>query len=250
MHWDDDAIIIATQKYSEQDLIVKAFSYHQGLYSGIVKSNSKNLAIYQQGNIVSISWKARLPEHLGYFRAELNEAIYPFFYHDQLRITALSSICSLIAASLVERTPEEQFYLRLYDFLHNLKNGVTILQWLKKYVLLELSLLATLGFGLDLSECVATGSKDNLKYISPKSAKAVSHEAGLAYHDLLFPLPGFLLDHEADISTESLIKLLEMNAYFLNKHYFNTPYLKLPRERTRLVELIGNNAIDLVPSFR
>ena len=38
----------------------------------------------------------------------------------------------------------------------------------------ELALLAELGFGLDLEQCAATGSRDGLAYVSPKSGGAVS----------------------------------------------------------------------------
>ena len=42
----------------------------------------------------------------------------------------------------------------------------------------ELQLLAELGFGLDLTQCAATGASDDLIYVSPKSGRAVSRAAG------------------------------------------------------------------------
>ena len=56
----------------------------------------------------------------------------------------------------------------------------------------ELLLLDELGFGLDLESCAATGSRDDLVYVSPKSGRAVSRAAGEPYRDRLLPLPGFL----------------------------------------------------------
>ena len=47
-------------------------------------------------------------------------------------------------------------------------------------------LLADLGFGLDLSSCAATGTRENLAYVSPRSGRAVSAEAGKPYLDRLF----------------------------------------------------------------
>ena len=49
----------------------------------------------------------------------------------------------------------------------------------------ELALLAELGFGLDLSACVATGSVEDLAYVSPRSGRAVSREAAAPYADKL-----------------------------------------------------------------
>ena len=46
--------------------------------------------------------------------------------------------------------------------------------------MLELAagLLQDLGFGLDLSKCAATGALDDLVYVSPRTGRAVSREAG------------------------------------------------------------------------
>ena len=46
-----------------------------------------------------------------------------------------------------------------YDFEH----------WAPLYVRWEAGLLNELGFGLDLSQCAATGDLDDLIYVSPKS---------------------------------------------------------------------------------
>jgi len=52
--------------------------------------------------------------------------------------------------------------------------------------------LAQLGFGLDLSECAATGAREDLVYVSPRTGRAVSAQAGAPYADRLLPLPPFL----------------------------------------------------------
>ncbi|TIO98950.1 MAG: DNA repair protein RecO, partial [Mesorhizobium sp.] len=56
----------------------------------------------------------------------------------------------------------------------------------------ELLILDELGFGLDLSQCAATGSRQDLAYVSPKSGRAVSRAAGAAWHDKMLALPAFL----------------------------------------------------------
>src|SRR5215510_14675924 len=50
-------------------------------------------------------------------------------------------------------------------------------------------LLAELGFGLDLSECAATGIDADLANVSPRSGRAVSRDAGKPYCDRLLNLP-------------------------------------------------------------
>ena len=56
----------------------------------------------------------------------------------------------------------------------------------------ELALLDELGFGLDLKQCAATGSNDQLIYVSPRTGRAVSASAGEPYRDRLLSLPEFL----------------------------------------------------------
>ena len=60
--------------------------------------------------------------------------------------------------------------------------------------LLELLLLAELGFGLDLTRCAATGDATDLAFVSPRSAAAVSRVGAVGYESLLLPLPPFLLE--------------------------------------------------------
>ncbi|MDB5737472.1 MAG: repair protein RecO, partial [Sphingomonas bacterium] len=65
--------------------------------------------------------------------------------------------------------------------------------WAGALVRYEMLLLSELGFGLDLSACVATGETADLAWVSPKSGQAVSRAAGAPYADRLLPLPPFLL---------------------------------------------------------
>ena len=45
----------------------------------------------------------------------------------------------------------------------------------------ELHMLSELGFGLELDSCAVTGTCDELIYVSPKSGRAVSRQAGVRH---------------------------------------------------------------------
>ena len=45
-----------------------------------------------------------------------------------------------------------------------------------------------MGYGIDLTECVLSGAKDSLKWVSPKSGKAVGLEAGKDWSEKLLKL--------------------------------------------------------------
>ena len=57
----------------------------------------------------------------------------------------------------------------------------------------EMHLLNELGFGLELDACAVTGTHEELIYVSPKSGRAVSRQAGAPWRDKLLRLPAFLM---------------------------------------------------------
>jgi len=94
--------------------------------------------------------------------------------------------------------------------------------WGPLFVRWELGVLTELGYGLDLTECAATGSTEDLIYVSPKSGRAVSKNAGAVYHDKMLRLPGFLrrmdcaVDDTASIFSQ-VCDGLTLSGFFLNK---------------------------------
>jgi len=85
----------------------------------------------------------------------------------------------------------------------------------------ELAMLTELGFGLDLSNCAATGETTDLIYVSPKSGGAVSRGAGEPYRDRLLRLPPFLREGEAGSngwSDQDLQDGFRLTGMFLLRH--------------------------------
>jgi DNA repair protein RecO (recombination protein O) len=240
MQWHDQAIIVGLHKYNENSALVKALTAEHGLCSGMVKISSKSASVYLVGNLVEISWSARLPEHLGSFRAELLKSVYSVIYNDKLRILALGSMCELVSASLTEKNKESEVFEEMMNFISALRNDKDIL---KHYALLEFALLYAMGFGIDLSSCAATGSTDlsTFSYVSPRSGQAVSLEAGLPYHDKLLPLPTFLLDKSLEASTKEVMDALKLTGYFLNKYSSSIHNYPVTQARSRFLEgvLVG-----------
>ena len=84
----------------------------------------------------------------------------------------------------------------------------------------ELAILAELGFGLDLTSCAATGAREDLIYVSPKSGRAVSRTSGAPYHDRMLPLPAFLGDENAEVRTGCVAEAFRLTGYFLERDVF------------------------------
>ncbi len=194
LQFTDEALILTVDKFGDHDAILHLFTPEHGLCRGVVKRglSNKNRADIQPATLAQATWKARLPEHLGTITLEANHSYGARVMHDPLRLAAVGSVMSLIACSLAERDAHPELYSQAITFLQHVAAGVEPLIWLAEYVRLELALLEQAGFGLDLTSCAATGQTEDLAYVSPKSARAVSRGAGAPYHDKMLPLPDFI----------------------------------------------------------
>ena len=110
--------------------------------------------------------------------------------------------------------------------------------WLTHYCFFEFYLLDFLGIGLDLSECAATGTTENLAYVSPKTGRAVCREAGEPYRDRLFLFPEFIVTQNYRPNAFEMADLLKMTEFFLNKNFFAIHNLKFPECRVNLAEIV------------
>lgn len=244
MEWTDRAIVISSSKHGEGSLIVRLLTENHGLHAGLVRGVKKSSAICQPGNFINVTWKARLEEHLGNFSVELHRPVFAEVFDEPLKLSAVNSSCSLVKATLPEREPNEKIFDIVSEFLAGIGNNQS---WIQDYIHLELELLGKLGYGLDLSECAATGEKNFLFYVSPKSGRAVSQAGGLPYKEKLLKLPSFL----RPVSDTSYAKLakdimeivdgMKLTRYFLEKYVFNSHNNKLPVARERFVQRLREN---------
>jgi len=102
----------------------------------------------------------------------------------------------------------------------------------------ELDLLGELGFGLDLSRCAATGTSVELAYVSPRSGRAVSREAGAPWQDKLLRLPAFLADPSAVPSAADLADGFALTHFFLLRYVLEPRGLDLPQPRASFVAAV------------
>jgi DNA repair protein RecO (recombination protein O) len=238
MDWSDDGIVLSARKHGESAAIVTLLTLAHGSHAGLVRggAGSRARGTYQPGNLVRATWRARLEEHLGTFNCEMTRAHAAGALNDPLRLAGLSAVCAIAEAALPEREPHDQIYRRLCELLEQMEEG----GWVASVVRWEMALLGDLGFGLDFTECAATGSSDQLIYVSPKSGRAVSAGAGAPYRDRLLILPPFLLVDDdqvpMDPPAEQVIEGLKLTGYFLEHHVLGPGGKKIPSARTRFID--------------
>jgi DNA repair protein RecO (recombination protein O) len=100
----------------------------------------------------------------------------------------------------------------------------SIPSWIIEYVRFEFNLLTSLGFGLDLESCAATGMTQDLRYVSPKSGRAVSVDGAQGYENKLLKLPPFLL-FNSPLVGESLSASEAVGGHGIEKNPHGSPVL-------------------------
>jgi DNA repair protein RecO (recombination protein O) len=233
MEWDDEAVILSMRRHGEHGGVVSLLTRSHGRHAGLVhgaQSKSKS-GLLQPGNHVRAWWRGRLSEHLGTLRLEVLHAHAGAVLDDPARLAALSSACALVDVALPDRQPHPGTFVALEALLLALAAE----SWPSVYVHWEVALLRDLGFGLDLTACAATGATDDLGYVSPKTARAVSRAAGEAWKDKLLALPRFLVEGgEGDC--EQIRQGLVLTGFFIERHVLGPQHIAMPAARMRLVD--------------
>lgn len=243
MQWSDEGIILSVKPHGETAAVAEIFTRAHGRHLGLVHGGrSRRLRpVLQTGNHVDATWKARLAEHLGHVLVELRKGYAAQAMDDPLALAGLSSLCAL-ARLLPERDPHPSLFEVSLFVLGYLDEPEV---WPALMVRWELALLDELGFGLDLSACAATGVKDDLIYVSPKSGRAVSATGGAEYKDRLLRLPGFLSKGRQGAATlADVIDGLDLTGHFLETRVLIPRGEAMPAARVRFKDLMLRRAAE------
>jgi DNA repair protein RecO (recombination protein O) len=242
MDWIDEGIVLAARPHGESSAIVTLLTRQRGRHAGLVQGglSSRQRPLFQPGNLLRAEWRARLSEHLGHFRVEMNVPYGAQVLDDGPSLAGLLSACTLLDTALPEREPHPAMFDGFTAFLSALgQDG-----WPLLYVHLELGLLQELGYGLDLARCALTGAVDDLAFVSPKSGRAVAREAAEPWREKLLALPSFLAPGgtRGDASPDDVVRGLALTEHFLERHVYWPHNRPLPAARARLMEILQRNA--------
>jgi len=238
MEWTGEGLIIGVRRHGETSVIAEVMVEGRGRHLGLVRGgrSSKLSATLQPGNLVQLTWRARLEEHLGTFVVELIRGRAAEFIADRTKLYASQLLCDHLRL-LPERDPHDRL---LGLAVHALEGEKTPLQLGATIASFELTLLDELGFGLDLSSCAVTGVTEGLTHVSPKSGRAVSLAAAAPYIGRLLELPPFLIG-KGDISGPGdLAAAFALTGYFLDMHVWLPRQIDPPSTRDALIAILSN----------
>jgi DNA repair protein RecO (recombination protein O) len=242
MEWTDEGIVLGTRRHGEANAILELMTCAHGRHLGLVRggAGSRLRPVLQAGNRISCTWRARLDEHLGHYTVEALDAraasFLPFSYA-LYGITHLAALCRM----LPERDPHPQIHAALDEVLQ----GGTY--WPAEEQTSTYAAAGELGFGLDLATCAASGQDHDLAYVSPRSGRAVSRQAGEPWKDRLLVLPAFLGEGVTEDPTpQEVDDGFALTGFFLVRHVLEPRGLALADARANFIAALRRGSREAV----
>jgi len=243
MEWRDEGLIIGVRRHGEGSAIVEAMTRAHGRHLGLIRGgrSARLRATLQAGNTVGLVWRARLDEHLGAYAVEPLSLRAGRLMGSALALAGVNYLAQLLRV-LPERDPHEGVYEAASLIADALDEAMLAPALVARF---EARILAECGFRLDLSRCALTGAMDRLAYVSPKSGRAVSAEAGAPWRERLLPLPPFLRDDaplDARPSAEEVADAFRLTGFFLARDLFALKGEPLPDSRAAFLKAAAQEA--------
>ena len=248
MNWSEPAVVLSIRPLGDADLVALVMTEQHGSHSGLVRGGASRdkVGTWQAGNLLQVQWTGRLPDQLGSFTGELVYAAAALAMQEPLALAILNATCATADGALQEREPYPRIFAGLIDLIPRIATGESALPALIRW---ELTLLADLGYGLDLSVCAVTGQSEGLAYVSPRTGRAVTLEGAGIWQSRLLPLPNFLLG-SPDPSMVDIRDGLRLTGHFLARDAFGHHHRPLPQARLMLYDRISAMADRLDSNTR
>ncbi|WP_102957821.1 DNA repair protein RecO [Mangrovicella endophytica] len=236
MEWREEAIVLGVRRHGETSVIAELMTRDRGRHLGLVRGgrSRKQQPVLQPGNQVDALWRARLDEHMGTLVLEPVELRAARLMESGVGLHGVQLLAAHLRL-LPERDPHPRLYDGLRLILDHLEDASDAGELILRF---EVLLLEELGFGLDLDRCAATGTREDLVYVSPKSGRAVSRDAGAPWHDKLLALPAFLRASDQRAAGSELEEGFALTGFFLRRHVYEPRGLEESSSRNAILTAI------------
>ena len=228
------------RRHQAKGSVVTFLTEEHGKISGFYKSISREKEMIQIGNLFTLSYYARLEEHLGKIQLSLNHSFQSTLLFNPVVLKLFTLIQNLLDLGLREEEKHLSLFNALKTMLEKWEKG-EVKESLKDYFLFEILFLAESGYGLNLNQCALTGKTEDLIYLSPRTGCVASRDAGEKYKDKLFLLPAFFLDHQKEATKEDLKNSQKALNHFFNQSLGENLSHFLTNRKTVLDGLISRN---------
>ncbi len=242
IRWRDEALVIGLRRHGEASVILEVVTREHGRRLGLVRGGSGSAlrAVLQPGNQIDASWSARLDAQLGAFTVEPLSSRAASLIEDGFALHGLSLLCVLLRLT-AERDPCQDLFEMACVIADRLASREQAPALLARF---EIALLRALGFGLDLGVCAVTGESRDLAYVSPRTGRAVSRDAGAPWRERLLPFPAFLREDDFSRRPEpaELADAFRLSGHFLHRDVFAPRGAPLPPARGFFLKALADEA--------
>ena len=225
MIWDDTGFLVSKNRYNENSIIAEIFTKDHGKVSGIIfGGTSKKIKNYLQiGNNFHVNFNSKSDNRIGYFKVEIQEALSPYFFDNQQKLTCITSAMHLIRILTAELQKNHYIYDLIENFYFLLKND----NWIKNYIFWELKLFKVIGYDLELNDLVDKKNiDDKLHYITKSSVEKKI-------------VPNFLIDKtENTEELKTLLDALKLVGDYLDKTILKPNNLSQPISRLHFINTL------------
>jgi DNA repair protein RecO (recombination protein O) len=230
MEFHEEAFVLSARAHGDTGVVADLLTETHGRHAAYVAGGAsrKMKPFLQPGSRVIADYRARTSDHLGSARLEAVGEGASALFDDSMALTGLAAATAVTQGALPEREAHPGAFLAFEALMGAFQIPEV---WPAIFVRFEAGLLEDLGFGLDLSRCAATGTMDDLIYVSPRTGRAVSREAGAPYADKMLKLPPFMLGAQAGLGEGDVGAGLDLTGHFLEQFVFNPQNKPLPPAR-------------------
>lgn len=235
MEFHEEAFVLSARAHGDTGVVADLLTETHGRHAAYVAGGASRRMkpFLQPGARVIVDYRARTSDHLGSARLEPVGEGPSALFDDPLALTGLAAAAAVAQGALPEREPHPGAFLAFEALMAAFQIPAV---WPAIFVRFEAGLLDDLGFGLDLSSCAVTGTMDDLIWVSPRTGRAVSREAGRPYADKLLTLPPFMLGAQAGLTDGDVGAGLDLTGHFLEQFVFHPQNKPLPPARVWLID--------------
>ncbi len=225
MIWDDTGFLLSKNRYNENSLITEVFTKNHGKITGIIfGGTSKKIKSYLQiGNKIHVNFSSKSENKIGYFKAEIEEALSPYFFDDRRKLSCITSAMHLIKILNAESQKNHLIFNLIENFYLLLKDD----DWINDYIFWELELFKLLGYDLKFEDLVNKKIvKGELMYISKSSIEKKI-------------VPNFLVDkNQKTKDLKTLLSGLKLVGDYLDKTILKPNNLSHPISRLNFINTL------------
>ncbi|WP_421731605.1 DNA repair protein RecO [Brevundimonas sp.] len=235
MEFHEEAFVLSARSHGDTGVVVDLLTETHGRHAAYVAGGASRRMkpFLQAGARVIADYRARTSDHLGSARLEPVGEGPSALFEDALALAGLAAAAAVAQGAL----PEREAHPGAFMAFEALMSAFVIPEvWPAVFVRFEAGLLEDLGFGLDLSRCAATGVMDDLIYVSPRTGRAVSRDAGAPYADKMLTLPPFMLGAQAGLREGDVGTGLDLTGHFLEQFVFHPQNRPIPPARVWMVD--------------